>query len=179
MERYVGTTKVSVQRGDITLADADAIVYDITSDCKLGSGLGGAIAARGGKVIQDELNAIGSCPTGSAVVTSGGNLKARYIIHVNGPKFHEPDTEEKLAQAIRAALRLADAQGAERLALPPIGTGLYQVPLDLSARVMLETIAAHLANGTHLREIVIVVKDPHEVPPFAAQLERSSQHVRA
>lgn len=171
VNRKVGTTTVSLQLGDITLSEADAFVYDITADCKLGSGMGGAVATRGGKIIQDELNAIGSCPTGTAVATSAGTLKSRFIIHVNGPKFHEPDTEVKLSRAVEAALLLAQEKGVERLALPPIGTGLYQVPLDLCARVMLDTVTARLEGGSQFKEITFVAADVREYVPFAAWFE--------
>ena len=97
--------------GDITDMEIEAFVYDITADAKLSSGYGGAIAVRGGKTIQEELDSIGGCPTGEAIITSAGNLKAKHIIHVNGPKFHEPGTEEKLRRATSAALRLAEEKG--------------------------------------------------------------------
>ena len=76
VEKRVGNHVIKLVRGDITDLAVDAFVYDLTADCKLGSGYGGAIAARGGKVVQDQLNAVGALSTGDAVVTTGGNLKA-------------------------------------------------------------------------------------------------------
>ncbi len=104
VERRVGDKVIRLIRGDITDMEVDAFVFDITADCKLGSGYGGAIATRGGKAVQDQLGAVGTLPTGEAVVTTGGTLKAKFIIHVNGPKFHEPDTDGQ-ARAQRAAAR--------------------------------------------------------------------------
>ena len=80
-------------RGDITDLDIEAFVHDITEDLKLGAGFGSAIQQRGGVAIQKELNAIGRCPVGEAVITNAGLLKAKHIIHVNGPKFREDDEE--------------------------------------------------------------------------------------
>jgi O-acetyl-ADP-ribose deacetylase len=170
-ERKVGEKTIRVVRGDITDLPVEAFVYDVTSDCKLSSGYGGAIASRGGKTVQDQLNAVGSLPTGEATVTTGGNLKAKYIIHVNGPKFNEPGTKDKLALAVRSALARADEKGLTAVAFPPIGTGLYQVPLDVSARVIVETVSEHLKNSTSVTEVLLVGLDARELKPFEAAVK--------
>lgn len=167
VERRVGDKVIRLIRGDITDMEVDAFVFDLTADCKLGSGYGGAIATRGGKVVQDQLGAVGTLPTGEAVVTTGGNLKAKFVIHVNGPKFHEPDTPGKLARSVQSALRRADEKGLAALAFPPIGTGLYQVPMDLCAKVLLDTVGEHLKGSTSLREVLFVALDSREYAPFA------------
>ena len=141
---------------------------------KLGSGFGGAIQQRGGIVIQKELDEIGSIPTGEAVVTQAGILKADHIIHVNGPKFREEDEAGKLERAVTSALARAEEKGIKQLAFPPIGTGMYQVPLDLCASVMVDTISRHLTNGAGVEDVVIVVQDPREVGPFTAKLEEGA-----
>ncbi len=170
MEKKVKESVIRLVEGDITDMEVDAFVFDITSDVKLGSGYGGAIAVRGGKSIQEELDAIGSCPKGEAIITEAGNMKAGHIIHVNGPKFYEPDTEEKLQKATLAALRLAEEKKFTVLAFPPVGTGLYQVPLDLCARVMVDTVAKHLDNGSCLKEVFFVALDTRELKPFEAKI---------
>jgi O-acetyl-ADP-ribose deacetylase (regulator of RNase III) len=154
--------------------DVEAFVFDIDSDMKLGAGFGSAIQRRGGIVIQKELEQIGSCPTGEAVVTQAGILKADYIIHVNGPKFREDDEEEKLRSATESALRRADEKGIKRLAFPPIGTGLYQVPMDLCVRVMVDTVAEHLQNNTTLEEVLFVTMDQREYDPFKDRIEQGA-----
>jgi len=171
VERRIGDSVVRLVRGMITDIDIEAFVFDITPNMKLGSGFGSAIQQRGGVVIQKELDTIGACPVGEAVVTQAGALKADYIIHTNGPKFREEDEEGKLRRATQAALRRADEKGIKRLALPPIGTGLYQVPLDLCVRVMVDTVADHLQNKTSLQEVVFVAPDPREYGPFKKQIE--------
>ena len=171
VERRIGDRVIKVVRGDVTEMDVDAFVYDVSADCKLGAGYGSAIAARGGKVVQDELNAIGALPTGEAVVTTGGKLKARFIIHVNGPKFQEPDTRGKLTRAVESALKRANEKGLGTVAFPPIGTGLYQVPLDLCANVLRDTVRKHLGGPTSVKEVLFVAVDSREYKPLAAALE--------
>jgi len=173
-ERKIGDKVMRLVQGDITDMEVDAFVFDITSDVRLGSGFGGAIQQRGGIAIQKELDAIGSCPTGEAVVTQAGILKADYIIHANGPKFRPEDEEGELRRATKAALARAEEKGVKRLAFPPIGTGLYQVPLDLCARVMVDTVAQHLSNGSNLEEVLFVAVDKRELKPFDARLKEGS-----
>ena len=170
-EKKVGDRVIRLVEGDITDMDVEAFVYDITENAKLGSGYGAAIAQRGGKVIQNELNAIGSCATGDAIHTSAGEMKAKHIIHVNGPKFFEPGTEEKLQKATRSALKLADEKGITQLAFPPVGTGLYQVPLDVCARVMVDTVVEYLKGQTALKEVLFVGLDTREMKPLKAKIE--------
>lgn len=171
VEKKVGDKVIRLIRGDITNLEVEAFVYDITEDVKLGSGYGGAISQRGGPSIQKELDAIGKCPTGEAIVTGAGKMKAKYIIHVNGPKFNEPDTEGKLRRATQAALRRAEEKGIRQLAFPPVGTGLYQVPLDLCARVMVDTVEEHLQGKSNLKEVIFVALDTREFNPLKAKIE--------
>jgi O-acetyl-ADP-ribose deacetylase (regulator of RNase III) len=170
-EKKIGDKVIRLVRGDITNLEVEAFVYDITADAKLGTGYGGAISQRGGPTIQKELSEIGSCPTGEAIVTSAGKMKAKHIIHVNGPKFFEPDTEGKLRRATQAALRRAEEKGITQLAFPPVGTGLYQVPLDLCARVMVDTVEEHLKRGGGLKEVLFVALDTREFKPLQAKIK--------
>lgn len=174
VERTIGDKRLRMVRGDITEVEVDAFVFDITEDAKLGSGFGGAIQQRGGIVIQKELDAIGSVPKGEAVVTQAGILNAKHIIHVNGPKFREEDERGKLERAVKSALARAEEKGLKQVAFPPIGTGMYQVPMDLCADVMVETISSHLANGPGLDEVLIVVQDPREITPFEAKIQEGA-----
>ena len=173
-EKKIGNKVLRLVRGDITDMEIGAFVFDITEDVKLGSGFGGAIQQRGGIVIQKQLDEIGSCPTGEAVVTEAGILKADWIIHANGPKFREEDEGNKLRKTVQSALARAEEKGVKGLAFPPMGTGLYQVPLDLCTRVMVNTISEHLANGSTLDEVLIVAPDNREFNPFKAQIEEGA-----
>jgi O-acetyl-ADP-ribose deacetylase (regulator of RNase III) len=173
-ERKIGEKVLRLVRGDITDMEVEAFMFDITEDVRLGSGFGGAIQQRGGIVIQKQLDEIGSCPTGEAIVTEAGILKADWIIHANGPKFREEEEEAKLKKTVESVLARAEEKGVKRLAFPPIGTGLYQVPLDLCTRVMVDTITDHLANGSALEEVLIVAPDNREFNPFKAKIEEGA-----
>ena len=169
--KKIGDRVIRLVMGDIIDLEVEAFVYDITADAKLGSGYGSAITTRGGKVVQEGLDAIGGCPTGEAISTTAGKLKAGRIIHVNGPKFHGPGTEDKLRRATVAALELAEKDGITQLAFPPVGTGLYQVPLDVCARVMIHTVTEHLAKNSSVEEVIFVALDTREFEPLAAVLQ--------
>jgi O-acetyl-ADP-ribose deacetylase (regulator of RNase III) len=178
-EKRIGNRVVRLIRGDITDLEVEAFVFDITEDLKLGSGYGGAIAQRGGPAVQKELDGFGRLPVGEALITSAGNMKAKFIVHVNGPKFHEPDTEGKLRRAVTAALTVAAQKGIKQIAFPLIGTGLYQVPLELSARVLMETITAHLQGDTCIEEVLLVALDSREWAPLAAHFLKGANHAAA
>lgn len=174
LERRIGDTTVRLITGDITQQDVDGFVFDITEDAKLGAGIGAAIQQRGGVAIQKALDAVGHVAPGEVVVTEAGLLPAEWIIHTNGPKFREEDEEGKLRRATSVALDAAEERGVRRLAIPPIGTGLYQVPVDLCAAAMVDAITTHLRNGSKLAEVVIVAPDPREYGPFRACLEEGA-----
>jgi O-acetyl-ADP-ribose deacetylase (regulator of RNase III) len=174
VEIKIGDKVIRLVRGDITDMEIQAFALDMTSDLKLGSGYGGAVSSRGGKKVQEALDAIGTLPTGEAVITTAGAMKAESIIHANGPKYHEPDTEGKLRKTTESILRVADENGITRLALPPIGTGIYQVPLDLCAKVMIETVTQHLRGKTGLEEVVFVGLDTREYEPLRARFEEGT-----
>jgi O-acetyl-ADP-ribose deacetylase (regulator of RNase III) len=174
VERRIGDKVVRIVRDDITDMEVDAFVFDITEDLKLGSGHGSAIQQRGGVKIQEELDAIGHCPVGKAVITTAGLLKAKHIIHANGPKFCEPDEKGKLRRATESALRHADQEGLATLAFPPMGTGLYQVPVELCARVMVETVVRHLEGETSLKEVLFVIPDSRERGAFETRIQEGA-----
>jgi O-acetyl-ADP-ribose deacetylase (regulator of RNase III) len=170
-EKTVGGSRIRVLKGDLTAMEVEAVVFYASPDLKLGAGFGNAIAVRGGPAIQKELEGKGPVATGDAVVTGGGKLKARYIVHAVGPRFQESDTEKKLAAVTLNALRKAEEAGAKSIAFPPMGTGFYAVPLDLSARVVLKTIREYLDKGSKIEDVLVVVHDNREVKPFQSELE--------
>jgi O-acetyl-ADP-ribose deacetylase (regulator of RNase III) len=170
-EIRVGQKVIRLVNSDITDTEIECFVYYARPDLKLGAGLGGAIAVRGGPEIQktlDDLAPIGPC---EAVITDAGNLKSRFIIHANGPKFQEEEAESKLKTTILNLLKLADEKGIKQLALPAMGTGFYGIPLDRSADVCLNTVKEYLQNKTGIEEIVFCAIDSREYMPFKAQLD--------
>lgn len=159
-----------VVTGDITALDVEAFVFYARPTLELGAGFGSAIVRRGGPAIKKALDAVGSIAPAEAVVTTGGNLTAKYIVHAAGPAFQEEGLEEKLRLTILSALRRAEEQGITRIAFPPMGAGFYGVPLPQSAKVTIEAISAHLSSGTAIREVVLCANDGRERVAFEAAL---------
>ena len=166
----VGRGVIRLEKCDITDYEIECFVYYARSDLKLGSGFGGAITVRGGPSIQQQLDQIKHLDGCQAVISEAGELKAKYIIHANGPKFQEENTEEKLRQTILNIFKLAEEKGIQRIALPAMGAGFYGVPLDVSARIGLETAAQYLNNGSGIKEIVFCLLDNREYKPYESRL---------
>ena len=168
---YINGTAIRLVKGDITDLDVECFVFYAESDLKLGSGFGGAIAVRGGPSIQKELDSLAPIGSGEAVMTDAGELKARCILHANGPKFQEVEIEAKLRQTVRNAVRVAEEKGVKQIAFPPMGTGFYGIPLDTSARVTLGTLQDILQNGCQLQEVIICALDYREFKPYQIRLQ--------
>jgi O-acetyl-ADP-ribose deacetylase (regulator of RNase III) len=174
-EKRINGKVIRLMRGDITEQDIDCFVFYAQSNLKLGSGFGGAITVRGGPTIQKELDAQAPIESCQAVLSEAGHLKAKYIIHANGPKFQEPNTEAKLRTTVLNALKTAEDKGLKRIAFPPMGTGFYGVPLGVSARVMFDTFSDFVINGGRLEEVVVCVQDSREYSAFSEQLQQLAE----
>ncbi len=175
---HINKILIRLEMGDITELAVDAFVYYARHDLALGSGFGGAIAVRGGPAISEELKKLGVIETTCAVMTSGGNLKARHIIHAVGPRFQEENLERKLKQTVEGVLILANKNKISRLALPAMGTGFYGIPLDICAEAMFTSIRTYLGaagGATSIREIVICLNDLREYRSFANRLSLLGQ----
>jgi O-acetyl-ADP-ribose deacetylase (regulator of RNase III) len=153
-------------QGDITALEVEAIVNPANSALVLGGGVAGAIRAKGGETIQAECDRIGSTPVGTAVMTTGGNLKADYVIHAVGPRWGEGDEEAKLAGAVGSALELASEKGLRSIALPAISTGIFGFPLGPAARITLRTVKEHLRGETALKEVILCLFGPESFEAF-------------
>jgi len=171
LEKKVHETVLRLQEGDLTAMPVDAFVFYAREDLQLGSGYGTAIQSRGGISIREELDRVGHLDMGQAIITGAGKLQAKHIIHVCGPKFQEPETEQKLRQAMRSALTIAEEHQLRTIAFPPLGAGFYGVPLDLCARVMVETLRDFLEKPTTLKEITICVVDRRDFAGMQKRIE--------
>ncbi|MCP4633423.1 MAG: O-acetyl-ADP-ribose deacetylase [candidate division Zixibacteria bacterium] len=169
-QKVINKGTIRLEKVDITDLDIESFVYYARSDLKLGSGFGGAIILRGGQAIQKELDTLAPLELTKAIISDAGNLKAKYIIHANGPKFQEEDLEKKLGETTLNALKLADSKGIQKIALPPMGTGFYAIPLDLSAKITLKVVSDYLMGSTNLKEVVFCFNDNREYKPFQKQL---------
>lgn len=155
----VNQSRLILTQGDITRQSTDAIVNAANSSLMGGGGVDGAIHRAGGPAILEDCKKIvarqGPLPTGQAVITTGGNLKAKYVIHTVGPVWYggRSGEAELLSSAYRESLKLAAAEGLKSIAFPSISTGAYGYPIKEAARVALETVI------TFLKEQAMSVKE--------------------
>jgi O-acetyl-ADP-ribose deacetylase (regulator of RNase III) len=172
MDRKINNTVIELVEGDITGLSNDAIVNAANERLVLGGGVAGAISRKGGPSIQAECDKIGSCPAGQAAITTGGNLKAKYVIHAVGPRMGEGDEDEKLRSATLSSLKLADEKELKTIAFPAISTGIFGYPLDKCAEIMLTATAKYLKGKTGLQKVVFCLFDDDAYDFFANELKR-------
>jgi len=172
VEKRVNQSVVRLMKGDITDMEIEAFVFYARHDLVVGTGFGTAISTRGGPTIQKELEELAPLQTGEAVVTAAGTLKAKHVVHAVGPRFQEEDTEGKLRTTILNSLKRAEEKGIKQIALPAMGAGFYGIPLDVCARVMVETIKGYLEGETVIKEVILCMLDSREYEPFNFQLAR-------
>ncbi|KPL16252.1 MAG: hypothetical protein AMJ93_15965 [Anaerolineae bacterium SM23_84] len=146
MQVTVGKSKLELVQGDITQQDTEAVVNAANPSLLGGGGVDGAIHRAGGPQILEECRKIGGCPPGEARITSGGRLKAKYVIHTVGPIYHggTKGEAEILASAYRSSLKLASERGIKSVAFPSISTGAYGYPIELAAPIALRTAMDYL-----------------------------------
>lgn len=165
-------THLELVEGDITELEVDAIVNAANEQLQLGSGVAGAIREKGGPTIQEECDRIGSTPVGTAVVTGGGDLKAKHVIHAVGPQMGEGEEDRKLASAVRSSLALADRHGLKVIAMPAISTGVFGFPIERCARILLTEVYRYLQGGTKLERVVVVLWGDESFEVFKRELRR-------
>jgi O-acetyl-ADP-ribose deacetylase len=166
--------KITFVQGDITEQDVDAIVNAANHSLLGGGGVDGAIHRRGGPEILAECQRLrqdkypDGLPTGQAVATTAGRLKARWVIHTVGPTYAESkDKSHLLADCFRNSLAVAEELGARTVAFPAISTGVYRWPVDDAARIAVETVRA---TGTQVDELRFVLFDQRAYDAFTAQV---------
>jgi O-acetyl-ADP-ribose deacetylase (regulator of RNase III) len=169
--------RITFVQGDITEQDVDAIVNAANHSLLGGGGVDGAIHRRGGPEILAECQKLrkdkypDGLPTGQAVATTAGRLKARWVIHAVGPTYAESkDKSQLLADCFRNSLRIADELGAATVAFPAISTGVYRWPVDDAARIALETVQA---SESRVDEVRFVLFDQRAYDAFTAQASSS------
>jgi O-acetyl-ADP-ribose deacetylase (regulator of RNase III) len=159
MEVKIGSSILSLVTGDITNESTEAIANAANSGLRGGGGVDGAIHRAGGPKIMEECRKIGGCPTGSAVITTGGNLKAKYVIHAVGPVYKDGRSGEDtlLSGAYRSCLEIASEKGIKSIAFPSISTGVYGYPIGDASRVALGTVIDYLKEHTEIELVRFVL----------------------
>ncbi len=151
--------RIEILQGDLTEIDADAIVNAANNDLQHGGGVAGAIRRKGGDVIQEESDAIGTIPVGTAAVTSAGKLKARYVIHAASMELGGRTTAAALRSSTALSLRIAAQKGLKTIAFPAVGTGIAGFPMKECAEIMLDEVTKHLKTETSLEKVYFVLFD--------------------
>lgn len=160
------TEKIVLTKGDLTEMDTDAIVNAANNDLQHGGGVAGAIRRKGGDTIQAESDAIGSIPVGGAAITSGGNLKARYVIHAASMQLGGRTTPHALRSSTAHSLRIAAQRGLKTIAFPAVGTGIAGFPMQECAEIMLAEVMEHLLQETSLEKVYFVLFDDEGLETF-------------
>jgi len=174
----IGTTTLRLVTGDIAGQDTDAVVTAAHWRLNKGTGTDGTIHTKGGPRIYEECRRIGGCPVGDAVITTGGDLRARHVIHAVGPVWRGGDEHESelLASAYRRSLEVAVRHGLRSISFPSISTGAFAYPIRRAAPIALGTIIQFLRRERHdfveVRMVLYVREDDKAYAVFAQTLER-------
>ena len=174
--------KITIVKGDITEENVDAIVNAANSGLMGGGGVDGAIHLAGGRQILEECRAIikkiGRLKTGEAVITSGGKLKARYVIHTVGPVWHGGGSNEKslLSNSYRDSLRIASENGLKTIAFSCISTGVYGFPKELAAQIAYDTVKESLKEYTSIEEVRFVCFDDYNYKLYLNLLDNDAEN---
>jgi O-acetyl-ADP-ribose deacetylase (regulator of RNase III) len=176
MKVKINCTTVELVQGDITDRATDAIVNAANAALQLGGGVAGAIRRRGGPTIQEECNKIGGTHVGGAVITKGGNLAAKYVIHAVGPIHGDDHEDDLLKDATLNSLKLADKHGLVSIAFPAISTGIFGFPKDRCATIMLATTIAYLEGPTKLRQVFYCLYGKETFEIFTRTLQFLTQN---
>jgi O-acetyl-ADP-ribose deacetylase (regulator of RNase III) len=173
MRLRIGQAVITIERGDISDAQVDAVVNAANSTLAMGAGVAGALKRKGGVIIEEEAMRQGPVEVGEAVLTTGGNLPATHVIHaaVMGPDLKTDG--DLIAATTRAVLALAAKHRITSLALPALGTGVGHVPPAVSANAMLNAVVAHLkGNPTGLKRVIFVLYQDDAYKAFTDTLKR-------
>jgi O-acetyl-ADP-ribose deacetylase (regulator of RNase III) len=181
-EVTVNQTRLRLVQGDITRQTSDAIVNAANSSLMGGGGVDGAIHQAGGLAILDECKQIvsrqGRLATGKAVITTGGNLRAKHVIHTVGPIWRggSQGEPELLSSAYRESLKLAAENNLSSLAFPSISTGVYGYPVNEAARVAINTVITFLSRGTtSIKEVAFVLFDARTFAAYSLALREAAE----
>ena len=173
LTQNINGVTLALLQGNIVEIEAEAIVNAANAALAGGGGVDGAIHRAGGPSIMAECSKIGGCPTGSAVATTAGNLKARYVFHAVGPIYgHHDDAPRLLASAYQSCLDLAEQYHLHSIAFPSLSTGAYRYPIALAAQIALETVIEHIQKPTSLQRVMFVLYSADVYQAFEQTLNK-------
>jgi O-acetyl-ADP-ribose deacetylase (regulator of RNase III) len=175
-EKIINQARLSITRGDITTMTTDVIVNAANSGLMGGGGVDGAIHRAGGPAILEECKKIvsrqGRLPTGQAVITTGGKMKTKHVIHTVGPIWRGGAQEEPdlLASAYFESLKLAAENNLSSIAFPSISTGVYGYPVEEASWIAIKTVTSFLQESTSIKEVVFVLFNTEAYDAYASAL---------
>jgi O-acetyl-ADP-ribose deacetylase len=175
MEIECGSGIIEVTQGDITKAEADAVVNAANESLLGGGGVDGAIHRAGGPVILAECRKLNGCKTGDAKITTAGDMPAKHVIHTVGPVYRDGKRgeAEKLASCYRRSLEVAVESGVKTIAFPAISCGVYGYPIPEAAEIAVKTIKNFLENAGGIDRVRFVLFGENTFGPFKAALEKA------
>ena len=171
---------IKLIQGDITEIKVDAIVNAANTSLLGGGGVDGAIHRHGGKTILEECIKIrdrqGNCPVGEAVITTAGNLPAKFVIHTVGPIWSggKKNENQLLANAYCNSLKIAIKNNVQIISFPNISTGVYHFPKDIAAKIAISTIIDYLGSGKKIKEVIFVCFDKENLDIYKEQLQNEN-----
>ncbi len=173
IQRYIGSSVIELVQGDITKQDTEAIGNAANAALAGGGGVDGAIHRAGGPEIMEELKKkYSGCPTGSAVITQGGRLKARYVIHAVGPRYRgKPEDKKLLESAYVSSLRICVQKSIGSIAFPSISTGIYGYPVDEASPIALKAVIGICRENQNIRMVRFVLFDKNTYDSFEKTLK--------
>jgi O-acetyl-ADP-ribose deacetylase (regulator of RNase III) len=174
MEVKINNSTLALAEGDITNESTDAIVNAANTRLAGGAGVDGAIHRAGGPSIMEACRKIGGCPTGQAVITTGGNLRANYVIHTVGPVYQGGNKGEAalLKSAHMESLKLASAKKLKSISFPAISTGVYGYPVNEAAQIALKTAMDYLKEHGDIELVRFVLFGRTTYDIFAEELNK-------
>ncbi|NVM35706.1 MAG: macro domain-containing protein [Candidatus Lokiarchaeota archaeon] len=170
-ELKVNNSLIDLVQGDITELETDVIVNAANNQLILGGGVAGAIRRKGGPIIQEECNEIGGTFVGGAVITTGGNLKSKHVIHAVGPRMGEGNEDQKLKNATINSLKLMDEHNLKTIAFPAISTGIFGFPIDRCSKIMINVAKEYLQGNTQIEKVIFCLYTAPDFEVFEKELK--------
>lgn len=169
----IGEKTIVLIRADITTLMVDAIVNAANESLTGGSGVNGAVHKRGGPTIMEECAALGGCATGEAVVTKGGELDAKFVIHAVAPQYAgRPQDGDLLRKAYSSALARANERALKTIAFPSLGTGNYSYPIEEASEIAISTVVDHLRKPTSITRVIFALFSEQDLAVYDVTLKR-------
>lgn len=171
MQIIINRTIIKLLKGDLTEINADAIVNPANNQGFMGGGVAFAIKKKGGEIIEKQAIAKSPYEIGDAIITTGGKLKAKYVIHAGVMGMDFITDENKIRNSTLNSLKRAEELKLKSIAFPSFGTGVGRIPAEKSANAMFKAVKEHLKKESSLKEILFVLYNDEIYKRFEQELK--------